>query len=245
MPVFNVKDSLLSTLKSLSSQNYPHLEIIAIDDHSTDGSLQVLSQFKKLDKRLKIYRNIKRYGLAVCLNRGIKKAKGRFVTFMDPRDFSTPNKLKKQVQYLLNHPRVVAVGTQCLYTNKKSKRSGKSTFPLENSPIYEGLLHKQPMQYETALLDRKRFPKDVLYFKPQPYPVLFTSVFLQVLRYGKLANIHEYLHIHFEGAKHAALSNTRVEQLITGAKLWVKSITVDEYRPNIRQLFSNFRISTS
>jgi hypothetical protein len=56
---------------------------------------------------------------------------------MDTDDISSPNRLKKQLKFLLNNPDVVAVGSQCTFIDEKNKKIGRSDFPTENSLIYE------------------------------------------------------------------------------------------------------------
>src|SRR5258706_14746279 len=88
LPVYNAQEFLWQCLQSLREQSYGHLQIIAIDGHSKDDSFKILSQFKKQYRNTKgtfgieVFRNKKRYGLAVCYNRALKFAKGRFVAFM-------------------------------------------------------------------------------------------------------------------------------------------------------------------
>jgi glycosyltransferase involved in cell wall biosynthesis len=112
VPVHNSSQHLAESLSSLLNQSYKNFEIIAIDDFSKDNSWKILSDFRKKHKNLRIYRNVKRYGIGVTLNRIAKKAKGEFVAFMDTDDISSPNRLKKQLNFLLNKPDVVAVGSQ-------------------------------------------------------------------------------------------------------------------------------------
>src|ERR1700730_12809700 len=86
LPVYNAHKFLHECLSSLELQTYQSLQIIAIDDHSRDNSLAILRQYKKKFANFEIYRNKKRYGLAVCYNRALKKAEGKFVAFMNPND---------------------------------------------------------------------------------------------------------------------------------------------------------------
>ncbi|MDE2025356.1 MAG: glycosyltransferase family 2 protein, partial [Patescibacteria group bacterium] len=69
LPIRNADRFLASCIDSLLCQNYENIEIIATDDASIDGSLGILNAFKKEDKRLKVFKNVKKYGLAITLNR--------------------------------------------------------------------------------------------------------------------------------------------------------------------------------
>ncbi|MBI5044818.1 MAG: glycosyltransferase family 2 protein [Candidatus Levybacteria bacterium] len=97
LPIRNNQTQLAECLDSLLSQTYEPLEIIAIDDNSKDTSYSILRKYRRKDKRLIISRNVKQYGMTVTLNRALKKAKGSYISFMNPCDIVTPDKLKRQV----------------------------------------------------------------------------------------------------------------------------------------------------
>src|SRR3989344_1088766 len=128
----NSAGSITDCVKSLINQTYKNIEIIIIDDNSRDETLKILKKLKKSEKRLRIYENEKRYGLATTLNRGIKKAKGRYLSFMNQRDISSHYRIKKQVSFLMENPKVAAVGAQCRIINNKGKKIGESGFPTDH-----------------------------------------------------------------------------------------------------------------
>jgi len=97
--VHNSAATLLECVTSLLNQSYKNIEIIAIDDFSSDNSRSILNSLKRTDNRLKIHKNVKRYGVSVTLNRMVKLVKGSFIAFMDTDDISSPNRLKKTVKF--------------------------------------------------------------------------------------------------------------------------------------------------
>jgi hypothetical protein len=80
---YNCEKYIYHTLISLVSQSYKNIEILIIDDDSTDDTMNILRQFAKKDKRIKVIRNDKNYGTYISKNIGIKYAKGEFITFND------------------------------------------------------------------------------------------------------------------------------------------------------------------
>src|SRR3990167_9142689 len=148
LPVHNSSQHLRECVRSLLSQSYKNIEILAIDDDSKDDSYKTLRKFAKKDKRLKVSRNVKRYGIGITLNRVIKKTKGSFIAFMDAEDISAKDRFKKQLLYLKSNPQVVAVGTQCFFVGKNEKKLGKTNFPKENENIYGSPLRQicQPLK---------------------------------------------------------------------------------------------------
>src|SRR5215469_868043 len=103
LPVYNATKYLPDCLNSLALQTYQDLQIIAIDDHSRDDSLKVLKKYKKNFANFEIYQNKKRYGLAVCYNRALKRARGKFLAFMNPYDVNAISRFKRQVNFLINN----------------------------------------------------------------------------------------------------------------------------------------------
>mgnify|MGYP004640934595 CR=1 FL=1 len=86
IPVYNVKNYLDKCLKSVVNQTYGKLEIILVDDGSTDGSDTMCDIWKKNDSRIKVIHK-KNGGLSDARNVGISNAKGEYITFIDSDDF--------------------------------------------------------------------------------------------------------------------------------------------------------------
>ncbi len=235
--VCNSSKTLQASIESLISQTHQNIEIIAIDDASKDSSFQLLKTLKKQDQRLKIFKNKKRYGLAVCFNRAVKRAKGEFITFMDPNDISHKKRIVKQVKYLLTHPKVVAVGTQCTFLDSNNKRIGKSAYPIENDSITPTLLRGLSLQFETVMINRTLLPKDLLKFNPHSYPFIFSDVFMRFFPYGELANLTHNLYYHRENALEAYGKLAKSKQVRSFIKLFLKSVAEYDYRPSIQSLF--------
>lgn len=104
IPVYNGEKYLSETLDSVTAQTYTPYEIVLVDDGSTDGGAAIA----------KIYPSVRYFfqknsGIAAARNRAIEVAKGDLVAFLDQDDLWTPNKLKVQVRYALEHPEVALV----------------------------------------------------------------------------------------------------------------------------------------
>lgn len=97
VPVYNVRPYLEACLASLQKQSYPKLEIILIDDGSTDGSGVFCDEFAKTDSRVKVIHQ-ENQGLSGARNRGLKEAKGEYITFIDSDDAVTAD----YIQYLFS-----------------------------------------------------------------------------------------------------------------------------------------------
>ncbi len=90
VPVYNVRPFLDVCLDSLKKQSYPKCEFLLIDDGSTDGSGIVCDEFAKSDSRARVVHQ-QNLGLSEARNRGIREAKGEYITFVDSDDKITPD----------------------------------------------------------------------------------------------------------------------------------------------------------
>lgn len=107
VPVFNAKKYLLDCIKSLLSNDYKNLELIFVDDGSTDGSLEILKKYKKDDSRINIISQ-KNLGAGAARNRGIDAAKGDYLMFVDADDILCPDSISKSISLaLLNDEDIV------------------------------------------------------------------------------------------------------------------------------------------
>ena len=94
VPVYNVDKYLRKCLDSLVNQTLKEIEIIVINDGSTDESEKILQEYKKKDKRIIVIKQ-KNKGLSATRNVGIKNAKGKYVTFIDSDDWIEKDTFKK------------------------------------------------------------------------------------------------------------------------------------------------------
>jgi glycosyltransferase involved in cell wall biosynthesis len=244
LPVHNCEYFLNDCLESLIKQTYRQIEIIAIDDKSSDKSLKILKSFAKryqprrgkASKKVKIYKNIKRYGISMTLNRLLRRAKGDCVAFMSAKDISSRSRIKKQVEFLLGNHGVVAVGTQCRFLNDKGRIIGKSDFPKENQFIYASPLHGISMQFETILINTMLIPKDLLRFQTNSNHFIYSDVLMKLLPYGKFANLQKCLHYHRNDPKEY-FGDLRIH-LVSLIKLWIKSIANYDYQLSVKSFFA-------
>lgn len=87
VPVYNSEKYLKKCIESIIEQTYKNIELILVDDNSKDNSGNICAQYEMIEKRIKVIRNKTNKGPASARNRGIEKATGSFVIFVDSDDF--------------------------------------------------------------------------------------------------------------------------------------------------------------
>lgn len=108
LPVYNAESTVEASVRSLLSQTWPHLEVIAVDDASTDASAAVLQEMARLDTRLRIVRSDRNRGAYPARNLGLSQARGQYVTVADSDDWHHPEKIEQQVACLMANPHLIA-----------------------------------------------------------------------------------------------------------------------------------------
>lgn len=127
IPVYNMEKYLTQCLESVISQTYHNLEIICINDGSTDNSLKILKKFQQKDNRIKVYTQ-KNKGSGIARNQGIFRAKGKFIYFIDPDDFF-PNKRVLSLLYKKStHNNAVLCGGSIKISTDPANINGVSNF---------------------------------------------------------------------------------------------------------------------
>ncbi len=130
VPVYNVKEYLSECLSSIIKQTYRNLEIIVIDDESTDGSLEICREFADKDNRITLL-PMSHAGVSAARNLGLEKATGEYVSFVDSDDFADADMYEYLFRILKENDADISA---CTYTNEGKGR--------KNVPeLYTGKLH--------------------------------------------------------------------------------------------------------
>lgn len=97
-PSYNTAEFISETINSVLSQTYINWEMIIVDDCSSDNTTEVVASFK--DSRIKYIQNNKNCGAAICRNKAISAAKGKWIAFLDSDDLWLPHKLERQINFM-------------------------------------------------------------------------------------------------------------------------------------------------
>ncbi|MCL7945686.1 glycosyltransferase [Marinobacter sp. ATCH36] len=107
VPAFNRVEYIRETVESVLSQDYDQVELIVVDDGSTDGTYEILLEYaEKGDLKLLTHPNRANLGQSVALNRALENASGELIAILDSDDIFLPGKLRSQAEYLQAHPEV-------------------------------------------------------------------------------------------------------------------------------------------
>lgn len=159
MGVYSEENHLKNSIESILNQSYKEFEFIIIDDGSTDNSLEIIKEYAKRDKRIKVIKNPLNIGLTKSLNKGIRIAQGEFIARQDAHDFSLPHRLEKQLKFLQKNSDYAFCGSNIIV--KQNKEFSLKFFELDE--IRKNLIIKNCFMHSTIFLRRKIYEKYGLY----------------------------------------------------------------------------------
>lgn len=171
IPVYNVNNTLKRAVDSCTGQSYKDLEIILVDDGSTDGSGQLCDEIAASDQRIKVIHK-ENGGLSSARNAGIEQATGSYIAFLDSDDefvldimetFIADYQKQACDLYIFNLKRVFEDGSAEI-------KKADNTFTTDNEQAYQTILDNNGLDfyawnkiYKASLLETTRFPEGTLY----------------------------------------------------------------------------------
>ncbi|WP_017746882.1 glycosyltransferase family 2 protein [Scytonema hofmannii] len=167
IPAYNAELTIGETIDSVLQQTFKDFEIIVINDGSQDRTLEILQSIQ--DDRLKVI-SYENGGLCVARNRGIARASGNFIAFLDADDVWTPDKLELQLAAFEEHPEagVVYSWTYFMYVNEQRKAISFIPSPQHSCTgnVYKTLLVDNFIHSGSNTLIRKQAIDSVGEFDP-------------------------------------------------------------------------------
>ena len=154
IPAFNLgryEKQFWKSLDTVINQTYKNLEIIIVDDKSTDNTWQLLIEAKNKDSRIQIFKNTHQKGLGGVLNECLDHTTGDLVARMDCDDFIDLDKFELQVKFLQKNPEIVAVGTDLYTIDQDGKITGEKIHATDHKEITSEMYKLAPMAHATVM----------------------------------------------------------------------------------------------
>ena len=102
-PTWACADFIAETIRSIQAQSYQNWELLIQDDCSKDNTLEVVKPFMETDERIKYECNPQNSGAAITRNNALRRAKGRWIAFLDSDDLWLPEKLEHQLKFMVEN----------------------------------------------------------------------------------------------------------------------------------------------
>jgi teichuronic acid biosynthesis glycosyltransferase TuaG len=102
-PAYNCAEYIEECIESVLNQTYQNWEMLIVNDKSTDNTQSIVESYAKKDSRIKLFNQEKNAGAAAARNKALELSQGRFVAFLDSDDAWRPNKLERQLEFMLEN----------------------------------------------------------------------------------------------------------------------------------------------
>lgn len=189
MPVFNAESTVGAAAESILQQTYPNLELVVVDDGSTDRSVNVVRALR--DRRVRLLEQANQ-GPGSARRVGVMASRGSYIAVQDADDFSYPHRLSSQVSYLERSQACVAVGAWAEVT-----RRGESTGRLLQHSTETGMLYflsQFDSQFVASTVTmRREAVVAVGNYRPVRYGLEDLELWLRLRNNGAFANLPEIL----------------------------------------------------
>ncbi len=127
LPFYNAEATLKKAIQSILDQTFSDFEMILVDNNSTDQSRMIAEKSASWDKRVRIFHEEKQ-GVTFAMDKGLEKARGKYMARMDADDISLPQRLEKQVNYLNKCKEIGLVGAYVNYVSSLKRSDGFERF---------------------------------------------------------------------------------------------------------------------
>lgn len=195
MPCYNAMPFLTEALESIIHQTYTNLEILCINDGSSDETGEALERYAKQDKRIRIVHNETNLKLIKTLNKGVSLATGEYIARMDADDIAVKDRIQTQVDYLEYYPEIDGVSSGS-YNISEDGKVFSENIPRNYSPL--GSLFASfmfvPISHPLVMLKVDVFKDNNFLEETQTIHTEDYELWSRLLRKGyKIANIREKL----------------------------------------------------
>lgn len=174
IPVYNTERYIGEAIESSQNQTYKNIEIIIVDNKSTDNTFKIIKKFQKKDNRIKLFQNKENIGMYPNFNETIKHSKGKFIKFLCADDILKPRCVERMVKPLIDDSSISLVCTNSDRISTDRKIIEEIEIPLAKEKKYSGKkVAKKALRLSINICGT---PSHVLFRK---YPNIFFDTFIE------------------------------------------------------------------
>ena len=193
IPAYNQQTYLKECLDSVLHQSYKNIEIILVDDASTDSTPLIIQEYVRSNKFVTVITNTTNlgYGGEPAFNLGVRKARGTYIAKIDADDTMATTRIDKQVDFLESHPDIFLVGSWLEIIDASSHITAHRKYPIHHRLIYNTYYLRNQIA-NPSIMFRNQLTTD---FFPIKFPRLndYYGHFIHMHEGKRYANIPEYL----------------------------------------------------
>ena len=229
LPVYNGEKYLKQSIESVLNQTYENLELIIVNDNSTDSSLDIAKEFERIDSRVKVISNPRNLKLPSSLNNGFKNANGEYYTWTSDDNYYENNAIEEMVNYLeSNQDKAMVCCNQTIIDLRAN-----------NNRLFKPSLSVQDMLINNyvgaCFLYRKTAADAIGEYNPKKFLIEDYDYWLRMMLYGNIGHLDKNLYNY--RMRSDSLSGTREKEVLIRREKILK-----EYAPLYRKKFKDIKI---
>ena len=190
IPMYKSEQYISECIDSILNQTYKNLEILVIDDGSTDNSVNIIKSYT--DPRIRLLQNESNKGIPYTRNRGLQELKGKYLAVMDSDDISYLTRIEDQVEFMEAHPEVTVLGT--FFETYRRFISSKFTRYRTPEELKVGLLFECQIANPTAMIRVQTLKDYGIQYNEECFVAQDYEIWTQIVKYSSLAILPKVLH---------------------------------------------------
>lgn len=193
LPVYNCETFLEDSIKSILNQTYTNLELIIINDASTDNTKNIIKEFLNIDSRIRYFENNINSGVSFSTNLGILKSNGIYIAKQDADDISLNTRIESQVRFFSQNPDIDLLTGKAIFFNNGNAKEWISGESLNQTQIKFKLFLCCPIMNPTLMIKKSFITKnhllyDLAFNGPEDYDFFTKAILL-----GKIYSFSDIL----------------------------------------------------
>ncbi|MFC4386540.1 glycosyltransferase family 2 protein [Gracilibacillus marinus] len=190
IPVFNSEQYLKESINSILNQTYNNIELLLVDDGSTDNSVKLIQSID--DPRIRLLQNKGNKGIPYTRNVGLREARGKYMAIMDSDDIAMPTRIETQVNYLENNPDIDAIGSYYIKFTDNNERKISVRYTKADE-IKMMLLYFTPISNPSSMVRISTVKENNLSYNEDFFVSQDYEFWAQLSKVGKIEVVEDYL----------------------------------------------------
>lgn len=238
IPAYNSEKTIIRCINSILSQSYKNIEIIVINDGSTDATKNILEKLNY--ENIKIINNESNLGISRSLNRGLDQCNSDYIARMDADDVSTFDRFTKQIDYLEKHQNIDVLG--CYQLAVGGYNNGPIRTKINDDEIKSKLLVGPTMLHPTVVFRGRFIYDNKIRYDPNCYLSEDYELWTRISPIAQFSNLPEILYeYNWDSQKNWEQNNPKLMESLSF--IWNREISRNGIKPTKRTLHIHMILS--
>ncbi|MBI4122935.1 MAG: glycosyltransferase [Parcubacteria group bacterium] len=192
MATRNRASLLKESVESILSQSYKNLELLIVDDASSDETSHILKEYAVRDARIRLLSNQTNLGLTKSLNKALREAKGKYIARVDDKAIAHKERIQLQVEFLEANPSCALLGTWAYEMDKEGTIANKKKLPTDSAALKRALIFTNPFVHSAIMMRKEALDKVGWYDERWKYTQDY-ELYFRIAKFYDTANLSAYL----------------------------------------------------